>query len=157
MTVQSILKELADNGVKVEFDLEKGDVVCNKQKFIEDGQIVMNELKANGKVYNLEGLELMNPNDLPFWKMIEGAFGVYQSSVPSEISNQLKQYFKAKTYDELTDEDMITGIPRLNIQYLLHLLIVAYRNKIIWKEGWFWQSKQYKDLVVLKSWLVSEE
>lgn len=156
MIVQNILKELADNGVKVNFDLEKGDVVCNKQKFIENGQLVMTELKANKMIYNLENLELLPVTNSSFWSMLEDAYEVYMNSVPSETSNQLKTFFKAKTYEELTDEEMIKGLPRLNAHYLLHLTVIAMRNKVEWKSGWFWKSNKYKDLVVLKSWVVSE-
>lgn len=84
----------------------------------------------------------------------------YKYSMPSERSDsKRRQYFKALSADNLTDEQMATGefreVARAKLEGFILCTIVNGTFK--WDEEtmgkWFWQSKKDSDLVILKSWI----
>ena len=93
-------------------------------------------------------------------KNIEEYYQRYKHSIPSEKSDQQRRpYFYAIPCEELSDEDMLYGEPRLVAQARLevYLLCAVLDGLLTWDEktmgNWFWQSKEDKDLVILRSWI----
>ena len=81
---------------------------------------------------------------------LEAAYEVYKHSVPSEKTMHRTARFYALPESELSDEDMLYGVPREKAERELEKALAdfAYPEGA----GWFWQSKNDPDLVVLKSW-----
>ena len=91
-----------------------------------------------------------------FLYTVERLYTFYKHSVPSERSeSKSRQYFRALLERELSDEDMLYGKRRDPAQIELELYILCQvLLGIEWNEErmgkWFWQSKEDKDLVILK-------
>ena len=82
---------------------------------------------------------------------LEAAYEVYKHSIPSEKTMHRTARFYALPESELSDEDMLYGVPREEAEAVLEFALAdfAYPEDA----GWFWQSKNDPDLVVLKSWI----
>ena len=82
---------------------------------------------------------------------IEELYDTYKHSIPSEKTAHRPARFKALAEHELSDDDMLYGIPREDAERALEK---ALRGFPIPKDAgsWFWQSKADPDLVVLRSW-----
>ena len=83
-------------------------------------------------------------------EMLETAYAVYKHSVPSEKTMNRTHRFYALPESELTDDDMLYGMPREEAEHALEMALAdfAYPETA----GWFWQSENDPDLVVLRSW-----
>ena len=83
-------------------------------------------------------------------EMLEAAYEVYKHSIPSERTMHRTSRFYALPESELSDEDMLYGMPREEAEAALEQALAdfAYPEDA----GWFWQSKNDPDLVVLRSW-----
>ena len=81
---------------------------------------------------------------------LEAAYEVYKHSIPSERTMHRTARFYALPESELSDEDMLYGMPREQAEAALEAALAdfAYPEDA----GWFWQSKNDPDLVVLRSW-----
>jgi hypothetical protein len=81
---------------------------------------------------------------------LEAAYTVYKHSIPSEKTMHRTARFYALPESELSDEDMLYGVPREQAERELEQALAEF----VYPEdaGWFWQSKNDPDLVVLKSW-----
>lgn len=81
---------------------------------------------------------------------LEAAYEVYKHSIPSERTMHRTARFYALPESELSDDDMLYGMPREEAEAALESALAdfAYPEDA----GWFWQSKNDPDLVVLKSW-----
>jgi len=81
---------------------------------------------------------------------LEAAYEVYKHSIPSEKTMHRTARFYALPESELSDEDMLYGVPREQAERELEQALAnfAYPEDA----GWFWQSKNDPDLVVLRSW-----
>ncbi|MCM1140195.1 MAG: hypothetical protein NC453_16640 [Muribaculum sp.] len=93
-------------------------------------------------------------------KQIEIFYSMYRHSVPSErTESQSKTYFQALSEKELADEDMLYGWRRevAQIQLELYVLCSILNGSLKWdefaKDKWFWQSKKYPTLIILKQWI----
>lgn len=90
-------------------------------------------------------------------QVIEEYYKEYKYSCPSEKSERKRKlYFKPLSVDELTDEQMVTGINREYARAKLEgfVLCMILEGNIPWKEGaWFWQSKNEPELILLKKWI----
>lgn len=91
---------------------------------------------------------------------IEHLYAQYKHSVPSERSeNKKRRYFKAVKEHELTDADMVYGMPRdeAQIRLELYVLCMILNGSLVWNEDkagtWFWQSSKDKDLIILRQWV----
>ena len=92
--------------------------------------------------------------------MIAELYRIYKYSLPSERSDaKRKKYFKALSVDELTDEELIVGMPREKAQYMLEafILCMIVDGYFVWNEEtmgkWFYQCPFDPDLIILKSWV----
>jgi len=82
---------------------------------------------------------------------LEAAYAAYKHSIPSEKTMSRVPRFYALPESELSDDDMLYGIPREEAERALEQAL----ERFAYPEGagWFWQSQEDPDLVVLKSWL----
>ena len=82
---------------------------------------------------------------------LEQLYDIYKHSIPSEKTMHRTSRFKALPESELSDDDMLYGVPREQAERDLKK---ALRGFAIPEDAgsWFWQSKRDKDLVVLRSW-----
>lgn len=91
-----------------------------------------------------------SPHDCSI-EALEAAYEVYKHSIPSEKTMHRTARFYALPESELSDDDMLYGVPREEAEAALEFALAdfAYPEDA----GWFWQSKNDPDLVVLKSWI----
>ena len=87
----------------------------------------------------------------------EGELGV-PSCTEEEFFANMEELFRALPERELSDEDMLYGQRRDRAQAELELyLLCQILSGLKWNPetmgSWFWQSKQDKDLVILRQWV----
>lgn len=83
-------------------------------------------------------------------EMLEAAYATYKYSVPSEKTMSRVPRFYALPESELSDDDMLYGMPREQAEAALETALADF--KLPEGSGWFWQSSKDPDLVVLRSW-----
>ena len=134
------------DGAKFRVDLERRNLTIDGKKII-----------TNGEYEGELGVSLATLDD--FLYTVERLYTFYKHSVPSERSeSKSRQYFRALPERELSDEDMLYGKRRDPAQIELELYILCQvLLGMEWNEAlmgkWFWQSKEDKDLVILKQWI----
>ncbi len=82
---------------------------------------------------------------------LEALYDTYKHSIPSERTMHRTSRFKALPESELTDDDMLYGVPREEAEQALEKALHGF----VMPEGagsWFWQSREDRDLVVLRKW-----
>ncbi len=82
---------------------------------------------------------------------IEELYDIYKHSIPSEKTMHRPAKFKALPESELSDEDMLYGVPREQAEKELEQALRGFQMPED-AGSWFWQSKTDRDLVVLRSW-----
>lgn len=147
MEERTIFEKAVDavtNGEKFKVNLEKRNLKIGNEYLIKDG-------KYDGVLYNGVGFSISTFEDL---------YQVYKHSRPSERSeNKQRKYFKALKLNELEEDDMLYGDDRELAQLSLELYLLCWilSGTFVWYEEsmgkWFWQSKNDKDLVILRSWI----
>lgn len=147
---ESIYKTVLDsitNGVRFRIDFKSRTLVVNRKRIINKG------------VYG-GNLGIEKAADIQsFQTEVERLYALYKHSVPSERSaGKQHLYFKALPESELSDEDMLYGQGREISQFKLEMYILCQLiYGFVWNEStmgrWFWQSKQDKDLIILRDWL----
>lgn len=134
------------DGAKFRVDLERRNLTINGKKII-----------TNSEYEGELGMSLATLDD--FLYTVERLYTFYKHSVPSERSeSKSRQYFRALPERELSDEDMLYGKRRDPAQIELELYILC---QVLLGMEWneermdkcFWQSKEDKDLVLLKQWI----
>lgn len=135
-------------GARFFVDLENKSLSIGGSKIITEGQY-------NGSL----GIEEMTSEDAI--TEIEDLYQSYKHSVPSERSERKRRrYFKALKEDELSDEDMMHGELRDIAQLRLELFVLCcvLNGSLTWQgNGWFWQSPNDTDLVILKKWIEKQQ
>ncbi len=81
---------------------------------------------------------------------LEAAYAVYKHSIPTEKTMGRVPRFYALPESELSDDDMLYGVSREDAERDLEEALKAFHYPE--DAGWFWQSKNDPDLVVLRSW-----
>ena len=81
---------------------------------------------------------------------LEAAYAVYKHSIPSERTMGRVPRFYALPESELSNDDMLYGVPREQAERELEKVLAGFTMPE--GAGWFWQSENDKDLVVLRSW-----
>ena len=81
---------------------------------------------------------------------LEAAYAVYKHSIPSERTMGRVPRFYALPESELGNDDMLYGVPREQAERELEKALAGFTMPE--GAGWFWQSENDPDLVVLKSW-----
>ena len=150
MCIYQEMFERVESGERFHIDLEKRTMKVGKEVIIDGGEYDTSKELCFIGAHSLQ--EVLHD--------IEALYARYKYSLPSERSdNKRRKYFKALSADELTDEQLITGLPREVTQYALEafVLCATIKGVLVWGEElhdkWFWQSKADPDLVILKSWV----
>lgn len=87
---------------------------------------------------------------------VELLYDTYKHSIPSEKTMGRVPRFKALDESELSDDDMLYGVPREEAERALEKAMRGFRMPED-AGSWFWQSKKDRDLVVLRSWAAQEQ
>ena len=82
---------------------------------------------------------------------IEELYDIYKHSIPSEKTMNRVSRFKALPESELSNDDMLYGVEREQAEKDLEQALQGFAMPED-AGSWFWQSKNDKDLVVLRSW-----
>jgi len=142
MNIYNRLVESVSNGEYFYVNLKTKSIKIGKEMVIDEG--------------NYCG-ELIG--DLPKdpWEMLEELFINYYMSRPGARSERKKSYFAAKPINEMTDIELACGEPRLLAQAKLEgfVLCAVLSGLLKWNPRfgtWFWKSKRYPKLVLLKDW-----
>ncbi len=81
---------------------------------------------------------------------LENAYAIYKHSIPTEKTLGRVPRFYALPESELSDDDMLYGVSREDAERDLEEALKAFHYPE--DAGWFWQSRNDPDLVVLRSW-----
>ena len=117
-----------------------------------DGKYIIKGGEFEGEL----GVSLATVDD--FLYTVERLYTFYKNSVPSERSeSKSRQYFRALPERELSDEDMLYGKRRDPAQielelYILCQMLLGFEWDARKMGKWFWQSKEDKDLIMLRQW-----
>lgn len=141
-------QEKVHNGSTFRISLEKRNLLI-------DGKYIIKEGKYEGSL----GYDTNFPVDA-ILAMAEEFYWQYLHSVPSARSEaKYRRYFRALPEHELSEEDMLYGESRelAQLRLELYILIAILNDDLKWdefaKDKWFWQSKKYPSLVILKQWI----
>lgn len=115
----------------------------------------------------LNGKEIMNhlPDDWPIvlddgenvLEEVERLYAEYRNSMPCKTERG--KYFKARSAEEMTAEEMIRGEDREVARAKLEGYICCVKAIGMFPDfpGWFWQSKNDPTLIILKKWVQKGE
>jgi len=81
---------------------------------------------------------------------LEAAYAIYKHSIPSEKTMHRTSRFYALPESELSDDDMLYGVKREDAEQELEKALESFAYPE--DAGWFWQSENDPDLVVLRTW-----
>ena len=131
-------------GAKFQVDFKNRSLKIDGQYWVKNGETDLD-------------LDMLGGSSEDFLLHLEENFRIYSHSVPSERSEgKRRRYFNALPEWELSDEDMMYGIPREVAQAQLELYVLCrILQGLKWDESWgkwFWQSKNEPDLVLLREW-----
>lgn len=134
MILYDIITTLSENGyTRIRTNLIAGNLQIAKTKIIENGKQLTDTFTANGETYTFDALtgEKQNICDL---------YAQFKTSLPGEGDNKFQTFFRAKSADELTDEELITGIPRTEARIKLesYLILASVEGKIKWQNENHW-------------------
>ena len=146
MTIYEELIKRVRGGENYDINLVTKSMKIGKQNVVNKG-VVASQRELCYKVQNpIEELERL--------------YQQYKYSCPSEKSQSKKNtYFKALSMEELDDVFLITGEDREVARAALEgfVLCMIILGELQWsnlqEKGWFWQSPNDKDLVLLKQWM----
>ena len=92
--------------------------------------------------------------------MIEDAYVRYRQSIPDGAAITGNCWFRAKSWDELSDRELVTGekrsVARCRLETTLLMLILngsLSADSPAFRDKWFWQSSKYKELIILTNFL----
>ena len=145
MTVYEELIERVGDGECFCVDFEKQTIKIGKKKvkLSDPERKLMNYVDKNEVISDIE---LLYKN--------------YKYSMPSERSDKKRRtYFKALSVDKLTDAQLVCGVSRELAQARLEgfILCAVLSGYLVWDDfktdGWFCQSQNDADLLILKSWI----
>lgn len=117
--------------------------------------------KLDGKEISLDDLGIPEMELNEALMLIENHYANYKKSVPSERNlSKRNRYFIADRLDDLSDSDMCTGMSREEAQADIELLTLGLiiNGSLFWDNeimggNWFWKSKKYPELIILRDWL----
>lgn len=117
--------------------------------------------KLDGEEISLEDLGIPVMELKESLMLIENHYAKYKKSVPSERNTSKRnRYFIADKLDDLSDKDLCSGISREEAQADIELLTLGLiiNGSLFWDDkimggNWFWKSKKYPELIILRDWL----
>lgn len=145
MTLYELLVQLSQEGSdKIHINLYNKTIKVGRTVIIDSGQVIKNKVFGNDFVELL--IEELDIDEL---------YKQYKYSMPSERDNR-RHYFKALSANQLTDEQLVTGMPRLEARIRLeaYILLASMTGKLQWHNPthWYWVG-QDKDFVILKKYI----
>jgi len=152
MTIYEELLLRVENGETFHIDFEKRTMKVGNDYLIKNG-----EYDTSRNLFNRKG-------DPTTMELVLGTIDVlydrYKYSLPSERSdNKRRTYFKALPIEEIPDERLFLANRREITKARLEgfILCIALEGSFVWDEKtmgkWFYQSKNDKDLVILRKWI----
>lgn len=153
MSIYEKVYEEVAQGAAFRIDFKSRTLTVNGKKVIDNG----NHKGILGMTWDWDIVPVNN-----FLAEMGDIFQDYKHSIPSEQSDRNRRcYFKALPEKELSDEDMMYGMPRELARFLLEFrLLSAILDGFQWDEAkmgkWFWQSEDDKDFVILREWVDGE-
>lgn len=148
------------------------NVTANRQKTGDDisGYIslgcMQNALRTSHAAYDALVRTLMLPNppalhpapgpaparggEQTSVEVLEDLYAVYKHSIPSERTMNTPSRFYSLPESELSDDDMLYGVSRETAERDLEKALQGFT--LPEGSGWFWQSPNDPDLVVLRAW-----
>lgn len=119
-------------------------------------------VKLNGKEIDTTDLGIPQMDIKESLMLIENHYIAYKRSVPSERNeSRRRRYFKADKLDNLSDKEMCCNEEREVAQADLEVLTLGLilNGSLKWDDEimngkWFWVSKKFPTLVVLKEWMI---
>ncbi|MFR9547006.1 MAG: hypothetical protein SNJ29_15730 [Rikenellaceae bacterium] len=147
------MKSIYQEAIQQVEDGAKFKVCFHSRSLRINGKWIINKGEYEGNL----GVESCSTDE--FFSNIERLYETYKHSVPSVRSeSKSRQYFKALPERKLSDEDMLYGERRDKVQielelYILCHIIIGFEWDAETFGTWFWQSKNDRDLVILRSWV----
>lgn len=118
-------------------------------------------VRIDGKEIDITDLGIPKTDLSEALSLIENHYIKYKRSVPSERNDsKSKRYFRADKVDNLSDEELCCNELREVAQVDLELLVLGLiiNGSLVWDDEkmngtWFWKSKRYPELIILKDWI----
>ena len=118
-------------------------------------------VRVNGKEIDTTDLGIPVASLEEALGLIELHYINYKRSVPSERNDsKRRRYFRADKMENLSDRELCCNELREVAQVDLELLVLGFilNGSLIWDEErmngtWFWKSKRYPELIILRDWL----
>ena len=141
---ETVCREVNVNGAKFLVDFKKRSLKLNGEYLIKDGEVLVEK-----------GDPLYVPENFLFH--VRDFYCAYRHSIPSERSESRgKNYFKALSEKELSDEDMMYGQHREFCRAQLEVYILCCMIEgAKWDESWgkwFWHDTEEPNLILLRTW-----
>lgn len=131
--------------------------VANGARFKID--LISKTLTINGADVSVDEMNIDIPSCEDMISTIEKLYERYKHSVPSERSEcKRRRYFTALRKYDIDEEDFMFGEGRdvAQIKLELYVLLSSIHYRHYWDslfQGFFYQSKADKDLIILKDWV----
>lgn len=145
MNIREQLIQNVEAGDGFNIDFKTRSLKCGKRYLVKDGKY--------------EGIYDESINKENIIQNVRQLFHDYKYSTPSERGQHYRSYFKPLDYDDLTDEQLVLGddreVTRAKLEsYILGLILNGFDWDSIkeFKNKWFYQDTEEKDLVLLKEW-----
>ncbi len=150
MNVFDCLVNSVKEGKSFVVDFENKTLKVDGKEIVKDGE------------YDTSKFDSLIDKPADAMREAEALYLSYKYSYPSESDarKSKRAYFKALTYDEMTDKEMIVAEPRNIAQARLEgfILLATLAGYLTWDNSygtWFWQSQTEPDLVILKKWIAA--
>lgn len=150
MTLYDVLIELSKKSYnKIYINLCNKTLKVGRKELIKQGNVLQHKINVGDDTYEFDDL-IKEPLDL------NELYSQYKYSVPSERENR-RHYFKALSMEQLTDAQLVYGMPRLEARVRLeaYILLASLSGLITWNNTshWYWQG-QDRDFVILKQFVL---
>lgn len=149
MTLYDILIQLSqERREKIHVNLCNKSLKVGRKVIINNGEVQQYEIISGGDKYEFDCL-IKDKLDL------DELYAQYKISVPSENDNG-RHYFKALNVNELTDAQLVLGMPRFEARVRLeaYVLLASMIGNLKWHnpDHWYWMGKD-KDFVILRNYI----
>jgi len=145
---ETLVKIAQDQYEKIHIDLCNKTIKVGRQTIIDKGNIVQHKIIIGDNTYKFDDLisEIQDINQL---------YHQYKFSMPSERDDG-RHYFKALAASQLTDAQLIMGMPRLEARVRLeaYVLLASLKGILKWYKPnqWYWQGND-QDFLILKQYI----
>ena len=149
MTLYDILIQLSqERREKIHVYLPNKSLKIGNKVIIDNGEVQQYEIIIGGDKYTFDCL-IKDELDL------DELYAQYKTSMPSENDNG-RGYFKALSVNELTDAQLVLGMPRFEAKIRLeaYILLASIVGSLKWhnQNHWYWTGKD-KDFVILRRYI----